>query len=135
MTIDNLIMHICTNDTGEQKMTTYAALNRKYLRELNDLLAKHDLPQASEKLWGAFVDAVKPVAESRGQMLGTHRSVAQFILMLNKEYPELRLHDAFRHAEGLHTNFFEDQLPEESVLLSADVVRQAIERLRLKIPF
>jgi len=116
-------------------MTTSAELNKKYLRELDELLVKHDLPQASEKLWRAFVDAVKAVAESRGQALGTHRSVAQFVLMLNKQYPELGLHDAFRHAEGLHTNFFEDQLPEESVLLSADTIREAIDRLRLKIPF
>ena len=116
-------------------MTTYAELNRKYLREVDDLLRKHDLTQASEKLWGAFVDAIKAVAEGRSQKLGTHRSIAQFVLTLEKEYPELRLHDAFRHAEGLHTNFFEDQLPEESVRLSAEVVRGAIERLRSKVPF
>jgi len=102
MAIDNLITRISTNDAEEHKVTTYAELSRKYLRELDDLLAKHDLPQASEKLWGAFVDAVKAVAESRGQTLGTHRSVAQFILMLNKQYPELKLHDAFRHVEGLY---------------------------------
>jgi hypothetical protein len=116
-------------------MTTYADLNRKYLNEAEDLLRKHDLPQASEKLWGAFVDTIKAVAESRGQMLGTHRSIAQFVLILEKELPELALHDAFSHAERLHTNFFEDHLPEESVRLSAQVVRRAIERLGSKIPF
>jgi hypothetical protein len=116
-------------------MTTYAELNRKYLHEVDELLRKHDLPQASEKLWGAFVDAVKAAAERRNQMLGTHRSIALFVLTLEKEYPELKLHDAFRHAEALHTNLFEDQLPEESVRLSEEVVRGAIERLRSKIPF
>ncbi len=116
-------------------MATYAELNRKYLREVDDLMRKHDLTQASEKLWGAFVDAVKAVAESRTQMLGTHRSIAQFVLKFDKEFPELRLHDAFRHAEALHANFFEDQLPEESVRLSADVIREAIEKLRSKVPF
>lgn len=116
-------------------MTTYAELNRKYLREVDELLRKHDLPQASRKLWGAFVDAIKAVAEKRGQALGTHRSVAQFVLTLEKELPVLRLHDAFRHAEGLHTNFFEHHLPEESVRLSAEVVRKAVEKLQAKIPF
>jgi hypothetical protein len=116
-------------------MTTYAELNRKYLHEVDDLLRKHDLPQASEKLRGVFVDAVKAVAERRNQILDTHRSIALFVLTLEKEYPELKLHDAFRHAEALHTNFFEDQIPEESVRLSEEVVRGAIERLRSKLPF
>ncbi len=116
-------------------MTTYAELDRKYLHEADDLLRKHDLPQSSEKLWGAFVDAIKAVAEKRGKMLGTHRSIAEFVLTLERELPELELHDAFRHAEGLHTNFFEDHLPEESVRLSAQAVRKAIERLGSKMPF
>ena len=116
-------------------MTTYAELNRKYLREADDLLRKHDVSQASEKLWGAFVDAIKAVAEKRGQTLGTHRSIAQFVLTLEKEFPELALHDAFRHAESLHTNFFEDHLPEESVCLSAEVVKRIVQKLQSKIPF
>lgn len=116
-------------------MAAYAELNQKCLREADELLRKHDLPQASEKLWGAFVDAIKAVAGKRGQMLGTLRSIAQFVLTLQKELPELALHDAFRHAESLHTNFFEDHLPEESVRLSAQVVRETIENLRYKIPF
>jgi hypothetical protein len=119
----------------EETMTTYAELNRKYLREADDLLRKHDLPHASEKLWGAFVDAIKAVAERRGRMLGAHRSIAQFVLELGKEYPELRLHHAFRHAEGLHTNFFEDQLPEESVRLSVEVVKATIESLQSRVSF
>lgn len=116
-------------------MTTYAGLDDRYLREAHELLRKHDMPQASEKLWGASVDAIKAVAEKRGQTLGTHRSIAQFVLVLEKEAPERQLHDAFRHAEGLHTNFFEDQLPEESVRISANVVKGAIDKLRSKLPF
>jgi hypothetical protein len=116
-------------------MTTYTELNHKYLREADELLRKHDLTQASEKLWGAFVDAIKAVAEKRGQMLGTHRSIAQFVLVLEKEALELQVHDAFRHAEGLHSNFFEDQLPEESVRISAKVVKDAIDKLRSKLLF
>jgi len=116
-------------------MTSYAELNHKYLREADELLRKHDLPQASEKLWGAFVDAIKAVAEKRAQTLGTHRSIAQFVLILEKELPDLGVHNAFRHAEGLHSNFFEDQLPEESARLSANVIKKAIDRLRSEIPF
>lgn len=116
-------------------MTTYTELNHKYLREADDLLRKHDLPQASEKFWNAFADAIQAVAEKKGQTLGTHRSIAQFVLVLERNLPELSLHNAFRHAEDLHTNFFEDHLPEESVRLSADLVKATIDKLRSKIPF
>jgi len=93
-------------------------------------MRKHDLTQPSEKSWGAFVDAGKAAAESRSQMLGTHRNIAQFVLKLDKESPEVGLHDAFGHADALHANFFEDQSPEEST--RAEVIRGSFEKLRSK---
>jgi len=103
-------------------MTTYAELNRKNLHEADDLMRKHDLTLPSEKSWGAFVDAGKAAAESRSQMLGTHRNIAQFVLKLDKESPKLGLHYAFGNADALHANLFEDQSPEESV--RAEVIRK-----------
>ncbi|MEM3022164.1 MAG: PaREP1 family protein [Candidatus Bathyarchaeia archaeon] len=38
-------------------------------------MAKGDYPQASGKLWGAFVEAVKALAAEEGVGLGTHRSI------------------------------------------------------------
>lgn len=110
-------------------MATYLQLNRKYLREADDLTAKGDYAQASEKLWGAFVEMIKAVAESRGDKLGTHRSIAQYVLKLDKDKPEIRLHDAFAHADKLHTNFYEDHLPAEDVLRSAEILKNVIEEL------
>jgi Arc/MetJ-type ribon-helix-helix transcriptional regulator len=108
-------------------VATYLQLNRKYLKEADDLVAKGDYAQASEKLWGAFVEIIKAVAESRGEKLGTHRSIAQYVLKLDKENPELRLHDAFAHADKLHTNFYEDHLPSEDVLRSEQLLKRAIQ--------
>ena len=110
-------------------VTTYLQLNRKYLRGADDLAAKGDYAQASEKLWGAFVEIVKAVAESRGERLGTHRSIAQYLLKLDKENPKLRLHDAFAHADKLHTNFYEDHLPAEDMLRSTEVLKKAIHEM------
>ncbi|MEM2989070.1 MAG: PaREP1 family protein [Candidatus Bathyarchaeia archaeon] len=53
----------------------YLRLNSKYLKEAEGLLAKGDYPQASGKLWGAFVEAVKALAAEEGVGLGTHRSI------------------------------------------------------------
>jgi len=101
-------------------------LNSKYLRDAEKFLAEKDYPQASEKLWGAFLEAVKAVAAERGMSLGTHRSIAEFVSKLHEEHPERKLRDAFRHAESLHVNFYEDHLPGDYVIESRKVVEKAI---------
>ncbi len=97
-------------------------------------MAKADHAQASEKLWGAFVEMVKAIAEVRGEKLGTHRSIAQFMLKLDKEHPELRLHNAFAHADKLHTNFYEHHLPAEDVLRSAEILKETIRQMSQVFP-
>ncbi|MBI4362963.1 MAG: hypothetical protein HY558_07295 [Euryarchaeota archaeon] len=90
------------------------------------------LPKATEyvKLRGAFVEMVKAVAARRGLALGTHRSIAEFTAELHRERPDWQLKEAFRHAESLHVNFYEDHLPEDYVRESEKVVRKAVESLR-----
>ena len=110
----------------------YLRLNLKYLKEAEKFLAekflaKKDYPQASEKFWGAFVEAVKAVASDRGISLGTHRSIAEFVAKLSEEHPKWRLRDAFRHAESLHINFYEDHLPEDYIIESKKVIEEAIK--------
>ncbi|MBO3800424.1 MAG: PaREP1/PaREP8 domain-containing protein [Candidatus Brockarchaeota archaeon] len=107
----------------------YLRLNAKYLREAEELIKKKDYPQASEKIWGALVEAMKAVASERGISLGTYRSIAVFVSELDKEYPELRLREVFRHAESLHVNFYEDHLPEDYVIESKHVISRVIEQL------
>jgi len=109
----------------------YLRLNSKYLKEAEKLLAKKDYPQASEKLWGAFVEAVKVLAMKQGISLGTHRSIAEFISRLHREHPEWNLMNAFKHAESLHVNFYENHLPEDHVMASKKVLEESI-RLMLE---
>ncbi|MCP8321470.1 MAG: PaREP1 family protein [archaeon] len=109
----------------------YLRLNLKYLKEAEKFLAKKDYPQASEKLWGAFVEAVKALASEKGIKLGTHRSIAEFVTKLHKEHREWDLMSAFAHAERLHVNFYEDHLPEDHVVESKKVIEDAL-KLMLK---
>ena len=97
------------------KATTYERLNGKYLREAEELLEKNDLPQASEKLWGAAAEIVKAIAAKRGIRLGTQKSLAQFMEKLQAEHPELHLARGFDAAQVLHINFYEDHLPQRTV--------------------
>lgn len=108
----------------------YLKLNGKYLKEAEELLLKQDYPQASEKFWGAFAEAIKAIAAKHRIKLGTHKSIAQYVSKLHSEHPELKLIDTFKHAESSHINFYEDHLPEDHIRISADVIKQTIDKLK-----
>lgn len=108
----------------------YLELNGKYWKEAQELLAKGNLAQASEKLWGASAEIVKAVAAKRGTILGTHASLFQFVSQLAGERPDLGLLDAFHIAGSLHTNFYEAWLTEEFVRRGLEVVQEFTRKLR-----
>ena len=99
------------------------------MKEAHELLEKRDYPQASEKLWGAAAEIVKAVAAKRGKALGTHRSIGEFLDILDKEHPEWKLHDAFAHANSLHINFYEDHLTPNAVEKGAEAIKELIAKL------
>ena len=49
-----------------QKTTTYREQSRIFLAQAREELARGDLPQASEKGWGAAAQIVKANADKRG---------------------------------------------------------------------
>ena len=112
------------------RQAEYERLNSRYLREAEKLLAKKDYAQASEKLWGACAEIIKAVAAKRGSRLGTHRSLGEFIVKLQKEHPEWELIDAFSIANNLHMNFYEDWMPAEIVEKNAQTVKEFVEKLK-----
>ncbi len=119
------------NRYEETSESEYLRLNSKYLKGAEKLLAKKDYPQASEKLWGAFVEAVKVLAIKQGISLETYGSIAEFISRLHRKHPEWNLTNAFKHAESLHVNFYENHLPEDHIMESKKVLEESI-RLMLE---
>lgn len=115
---------------AKARQAEYERLNGKYLREGQQLLAKGDYAQASEKFWGAAAEIIKAVAARRGVALGSHRSLGEFIEKLHKEHPDWNLMRAFNAANSLHMNFYEDWLPPNIVRDGAEAVRDLVEKLR-----
>ncbi len=109
----------------------YLRLNSKYLKEAEKLQAGKDYPRASEKLWGAFVEAVKVLAVKQGASLETYSSVAEFTSRLHREHPEWNLMNAFKHAESPNVDFYENHLPEDHVMESKKALEEPI-RLMLE---
>ncbi len=102
----------------------------KYLDDARELLKKGDLVQASEKFWGATALTIKMVAAKRGLKLEEHGSLWAFINLLAMESGDRDVIGLFHVANGLHKNFYENEMPKEAVEVSAEGIDRLIEKLR-----
>ena len=108
----------------------YQSLSEKYLDDAKELLKKGDLVQASEKFWGATALTIKMVAAKRGLKLEEHGSLWAFINLLAMESGDRDVIGLFHVANGLHKNFYENEMPKEAVEVSAEGIDRLIEKLR-----
>ena len=86
--------------------------------------------QASEKFWGASALAVKRIAAMRGLKLEQHGAIWSFVSRLSRESRDNELILLFHAANGLHKNFYENELDQKAVKITAESVEQLIEKLR-----
>ena len=114
----------------EDLVEHYQALSEKYFEEAKELLKKRDLVQASEKFWGATALTIKMLAAKRGLKLEEHGSLWAFINILATESKDRDIIGLFHVANGLHKNFYENEMPREAVEVSAEDIEKLIEKLR-----
>jgi len=114
----------------EDLVEHYQALSEKYFEEAKELLKKRDLVQASEKFWGATALTIKMLAAKRGLKLEEHGSLWAFINILAMENNDRDIIRLFHVANGLHKNFYENEMPREAVEVSAEDIEKLIEKLR-----
>ena len=86
----------------------YAEISRRLIRQADDELAKGDLIQTSDKIWGAVAHAVKAVAEQRGWRHNNHSLLFAVVAQLSDETGRPDLRNMFRSAIAMHQNFYED---------------------------
>ena len=114
----------------EDLVEHYQALSEKYFEEAKEFLKKRDLVQASEKFWGATTLTIKMLAAKRGLKLEEHGSLWAFINILAMENNDRDIIRLFHVANGLHKNFYENEMPREAVEVSAEDIEKLIEKLR-----
>ena len=85
-------------------------ISRDFFANAHDALAQHDLLQTSEKLWGATGHMVIAVAESRGWAHRGHREL-------------------FDVANSLHSNFYDNWMPEDWIEADAKRIGELLEKL------
>ena len=74
-------------DDAEFPMTAqgYHQASERFLAQARAELSDEDLPQASEKGWGAAAQILKAVAEQRGWEHGRHRHLSRVASRLRAE--------------------------------------------------
>ena len=108
---------------------TYQQASQRFLAQARAELAAGDLPQASEKGWGATAQMLKAIAEERGWDHGKHRHLSRVASRLRAELGDRDLFRWYQVAESLHGNFYEDQLSAEDIAESLDDVQALLDRL------
>ena len=108
---------------------TYRAASRELLAQATRELASGDSRQASEKAWGAAAQMVKAAAQQRGWRHDNHFLLYQAINRLVEETGDEQIGSLFVIAGGLHTNFYEHELPTETVARAVRDVETLLDKL------
>ena len=95
-----------------------------------------DLPQASNKAWGLVAETVKAISAHHGSIIHTHRAILSvanelFRLVGNAGDTETRdwISGIFLTARSLHSNFYENEAPENEVRGGLVLCEQLSRRL------
>jgi len=114
----------------ETKVELHLNLSEKYMREAEDLLARKDYAQASEKAWGASSQMVKALAAKEGKELRSHASLWEYVDEIAEKLGDIELRHLWGRANNLHQNFYESWMPPREVELSIKDVKILLEKLR-----
>ena len=114
-------------------MTTqqYQQASEHFLEQARGELAEGDLPQASEKGWGAVVQILKAVAEQRGWEHTRHRHHLVTTSRLRSETGDADIRRFFNSASALHENFYENTMEASEVAVGLDDVEVLMDKLIL----
>ena len=107
---------------GYRSAQKYAGMAQDFRASAWEHLDMGDLPQASNKAWGLVAETVKAISAHHGSIIHSHRAIVAVAdelsrLVGNAGDTETRswISAIFVTARGLHSNFYENELPENTV--------------------
>ena len=109
-------------DSGHSPLK-YAAMSQNFRNGAWRHLDEGDLAQASNKAWGVVAETLKAICAEHGGFIHTYRSFTEVIAQLCRLPADAgdtdaanQIGGAFIVARDLHSNFYEDDLPDNLVL-------------------
>ena len=106
---------------GDRSAQKYAGMAQVFRASAWEHLRQGDLPQASNKAWGVVAETVKAISAHYGSIIHSHRAIVAVIERLARladagdGATRRRINDSFQVARNMHTNFYENELPDTIV--------------------
>ena len=112
------------------EIENHKEISDRFLQDARYEYERGDLPQASEKEWGAVAHYLKSEAKFRGWRNRSHRDLIDVAhdLALETSDPK-RAVELFGVASLAHVNFYEDRYSDLEVAVSIDAADELISRL------
>ena len=98
----------------------YEEISRHLLEQAQEELDKGDIPQASDKVWGATVHAVKAVCQRMGWNHHAHNYLSAAANYAASGLNRQDLMEAFGFLEAMHANYYEHQKEADQVRLEVN---------------
>ena len=113
---------------NSDRAAKYREQSLVFMAQAYEELAKGDLPQASEKGWGAAAQIVKAIADERGWSHFRHHDLFHAIDRLHRQTGDSELKGLFTNAGYLHVNFYENTYTSGFVERRLRLVERFVEK-------
>ena len=101
-----------------------------FLALVDDELARGELEEASNKLWGAAAHAIKAVAESRGWPHHAHALLQQTMeRLISEEGASQHLFGQYMMASAYHQGFYAWPPPADAIRYGKEIITEFIAAL------
>ncbi len=121
---------------AEDKTATYRGNLYHYRQHVQTSLDAGDYLQAAEKSWGSYAQTIKAIGADHLLSITHHASIigvaGQLADLANQSDQQngVALADGLHIARSLHTHFYENDLPDSTVVTAAGRVATAIDLMQ-----
>ena len=116
--------------TGADTIAYHQERSRHFLGLVNDELARGELEEASNKVWGAAAHAIKAAAERRGWPHHSHALLQQTMeRLISEEGAPQHLFGQYMMASAYHQGFYAWPPPANGIRYGKEVIAEFIAAL------
>ena len=116
--------------TGADTIAYHRERSRHFLALVDDELARGELEEASNKVWGAAAHAIKAVAERRGWEHHAHALLEEAIgRLVREEGAPMDLWIQYLTASAYHQRFYGGPPPADAIRAGKELITQFIDTL------
>ena len=125
-----------SSSEAEVKAATYRGNLAHYREHVRVSLDAGDYLQAAEKSWGSYAQTIKAISADHLLSITHHASIIGVAGRLARLAAQadpassIALDDGLHIARSMHTHFYENDLPDETVIAAAERVAAAIELMQ-----